>query len=160
MKLIYAGFVSLLICASSLIWAQDTETEVIIPTEVSEPPYEVGDLISDDGYSIDLGEEKSINFRIVGNKIRIYWLDENKLIMKPPATGAIVRIPNISGGGRVYNYAEPLSEDVGLGSPAFIPPPHIFNVILTIQPYADASESEMTTYSFRYSPDMNPSSQE
>jgi hypothetical protein len=159
MKSFYIACVSLLICVVTPVWGQDAVDEVVIPTEISQPPYAVGNLISEDGYTILLEDATRINFRIVNNLIRIYWLDENKLIMQPPASAAIVRFPFVTK-AQNYSYAVPLSGDVGLGAPAVLPPPHIYNVALTIVPYEGAPESEMSLYNFRYTADMDPGFEE
>lgn len=142
-----AGLV--LIALVRTVCGQESE-EVVIPTEISEPPYEVGNLISEQGYYIDQPDETQINFRFVNNRIRIYWLDANKLIMEPPANAATVRFTG-SVKGLAYHRATPLGDDVGLGSPTIMAPPHIYNVILAVEDLNGA----YTSYSFRYTADMD-----
>lgn len=149
----FRAFICFLLLGSiGVLHAQEVTAEVVIPTEISEPPYEVGDLISEQGYTITKDDGSFINFRIVANKIRIYWLDENKLIMEPPAVAATVRFTG-SVRGSPYHRALPLEGDVGLGAPGVVPPPHSWNVILSIQ--NSEAEDDYTTYNFRYVPAMD-----
>ena len=150
MKTIFSGLCIALFVCSTALFGQESE-EVVIPTEISQPPYQVGNLISEQGYYIANGDGSSINFRIVDNKIRIYWLDVNKLIMEPAAATASVRFTG-SVKGRSFHQAVSLQGDVGLGSPAIMPPPHIYNVILALQ---DESGETYTSHAFRYTPDMD-----
>ena len=62
-------FHTLLVLLSSLsLCAQEEPVE--LPTEVSEPPYELGDLVTEQGYYVDRGEEEPrINLRIVDNRL-------------------------------------------------------------------------------------------
>jgi hypothetical protein len=139
-------FVSLFLGAVMLNADPTGDTEVVIPTEISQPPYEVGNLISEQGYYIDLAEGAKMNFRIVENKIRIYWLDTNSLIMEPPVKAVTVRFTG-SVRGKSYHRAVPAPGDVGLAAPAVVPPPHIYNVILAFE--------SGETYAFRYTADMD-----
>jgi hypothetical protein len=145
------------VCFSFLL-AQETspapgeDGEVIIPTEVSEPPYAVGDLVVEQGYYIDRGEgETRINLRLVENKFRLYWIDENGQIAEPEAKEAVVRLTG-SVRGRSYHRLSPLPEGAGLGAPGIMVPPHSFNVILYIPAAADRAE---VSRSFRYLPSMD-----
>jgi ATP-dependent Clp protease protease subunit len=117
-----------------------------IPTEVSEPPYEVGELPSEQGYYLERADAPSINFRIVGNKIRIYWIDADGLIAEPETAAGSVRFTG-SVRGRPYHRVELLSDDAGLGAKGIIPPPHIYNVILTLE---KPDSDELDSFSFRY----------
>ena len=69
----------------------DADQGQIVPTEISDPPYAVGQLPSTQGYYIKRPEQTSINYRIVENKIRVYWIDENGLIAEPELTLGNVR---------------------------------------------------------------------
>lgn len=144
-------------CAGSLR-AQDTAPAAAegeapeIPTEVSEPPYAVGDLVVEQGYYIDRGEGMSrINLRFEGNKFRLYWIDENGLIAEPEASEAFVRLVG-SVRGRSYHKLSPLTEGGGLGAPGIMVPPHTYSLILHIPETSDRAEM---TQNFRYSPSMD-----
>jgi hypothetical protein len=123
-----------------------------IPTEVSEPPYAVGDLVVEQGYYLDRGEDANrINIRIVDNQFRLYWIDENGLIAEPEATEATLRRLG-SVRGRPYHQLSLLPEGAGLGTTVLVLPPHSFNAILYIGEAPDRAE---LTHSFRYLPSMN-----
>ena len=125
--------------------------EIVIPTEISEPPYEVGELPSTQGYYIERGDQTTINFRIVNNRMRVYWIDENGLIAEPESTGGSVRLkgkPKI----RSYFALAPVAGDAGLGSTGIVKPPHLFTVFLSLK---QADSDELTTNSFRYTIAMN-----
>ncbi|CAA6692934.1 MULTISPECIES: hypothetical protein [unclassified Lentimonas] len=120
--------------------------EIVIPTEISEPPYEVGELPSTQGYYIERDDQTAINFRIVGNRMRVYWIDENGLIAEPESTGGSVRLkgqPKI----RDFFGLSPVSGDAGLGSAGIVKPPHLFTVYLSLE---QADSKELVTHSFRY----------
>ena len=122
--------------------------EKVIPTEISEPPYEVGELVTESGYYIKRGEDETqINFRIVGNKLRVYWIDTDGLIAEPEAAVGTVRFTG-SVRGRPYHRLNKLSVDAGLGAAGVVPPPHIFNVTLVIENPEDPKD--LAQYSFRY----------
>lgn len=123
-----------------------------IPTEVSAPPYAVGDLVVEQGYYIDRGTgETRINLRFFENKFRLYWIDGDGLIAEPEASTAIVRLTG-SVRGRSYHSLSPLPDGAGLGAPGIMVPPHSFNVILHIPEAADRAEF---TRNFRYTPSMD-----
>ena len=136
--------------------AEETKPEVsveviVIPTEISEPPYEVGQLPSEQGYYIEREDQTTINFRIVGNKMRIYWIDENGLIAEPESTGGSVRLkgkPKI----RDYFALAPLAGDAGIGSAGIVKPPHFFTVFLSLK---QPDSEELVTNSFSYSNAMD-----
>ena len=120
--------------------------EIVIPTEISEPPYEVGELPSEQGYYVEREGQTTINFRIVDNRIRVYWIDENGLIAEPESTGGSVRLkgqPKI----RDYFALSPVGGDAGLGSAGIVKPPHLFTVFLSLK---QAESDELVTHSFRY----------
>ncbi len=145
----------LLSVAASSTWAEETAAneEKVLPTEVSEAPYEVGQLPAEQGYYIDRGDELTqINFRIVNTQMRVYWIDADGLIAEPEAKAGNVRFTGTVR-GRAYYGLERISGDVGIGSPAVIPAPHIFNIILTLE---DGDNS--TTYNFRYTANMDKAS--
>ncbi len=122
---------------------------VEIPTEISEPPYAIGNLVVEQGYYIERGEEASrINVRIVDNKLRIYWIDANGLIAEPEYSSAVVRFTG-SVRGRAYHALSLLPEGAGLGAPGIIVPPHLYNVILV---FPATEGEEPVTHSFRFTP--------
>ncbi|MDQ8195184.1 hypothetical protein QEH59_12160 [Coraliomargarita sp. SDUM461004] len=123
-----------------------------IPTEVSEAPYEVGDLVTEQGYYIERGEnEPRVNLRIVANKLRLYWIDANGLIAEPEHSSATVRFTG-SVRGRAYHHLDALPSGAGLGAAGILVPPHLYNVILVF-PAVDGQEP--VTHSFRYTPSMD-----
>lgn len=122
-----------------------------IPTEVSEPPYEVGELVTVQGYYIERADAPSINFRIINNKIRIYWIDADGLIAEPESAAGTVRFTGAAH-GRAYHRVKLLGEDAGLGGQGILPPPHIYNVILTLE---KPDSDELDSFSFRYVPAMD-----
>ncbi len=152
-------FVLLSLFLFGVLSAQDAKTpevatdgEKVIPTEISEPPYKIGELISKEGYYIkDDGFGNTLNFRIVGNKIRIYFLDKDKLIMEPPYSVGNVQLRG-SVSGRSFHGISRLSGDVGLGAPGFIRPPHLFNLILALQV---PNSEDYKSFAFRYSPNLS-----
>ena len=125
--------------------------EIVIPTEISQPPYEVGQLPSTQGYYIEREEQTTINFRIVNNRMRVYWIDENGLIAEPESTGGSVRLkgkPKI----RDFFALAPIAGDAGVGSTGIVKPPHLFTVFLSLK---EPESEELTTNSFRYTIDMD-----
>lgn len=136
--------------------AEAPSEEVVIPTEISEPPYEVGELPSTQGYYIEREGQTTINFRIVGNRMRVYWIDENGLIAEPESTSGSVRLkgkPKI----RSYFALAPIGGDAGLGSEGIVKPPHLFTVFLSLK---QAEGDELMTNSFRYTIAMDSAEDE
>lgn len=132
--------------------ASSGEEVPAIPTEVSEPPYAVGDLVVEQGYYIDRGEGQTrINLRLVENVFRLYWIDENGLIAEPEAASAVVRLVSTVR-VRDFHNLSPLPEGAGLGAPALVYPPHTFNLVLYIPEAPDRPEF---THGFRYAPSMD-----
>jgi hypothetical protein len=147
---LFAFMLSLPLCAQSddATVAVDDAEAVVIPTEISEPPYELGDLVVEQGFYIERGEgEPRINFRIVDNKMRVYWIDENGLIAEPEYSTAVVRFTG-SVRGRAYHSLSLLPSGVGLGSAGILPPPHLYNAVLVF-PAAEL-EGKPITHTFRY----------
>jgi hypothetical protein len=101
----------------------------LLPSEVSEPPYPVGQLPSQQGDYIERPGQTSINFRIVANEIRRYWIDADGLIAPPESTAGNVWLngkPKI----RPYFNLQPISSVAGLGSQGIVRPPYFLNVVL------------------------------
>lgn len=147
-------FLSFLLGIFSLMLAvvlhADEEKEM--PTEISEPPYEVGQLPRIQGYYIERGEEQSsINFRIVDNKLHLYWIDADGLIAEPETADAIVRFRGSVSGRRFHRLVK-VDDDAGLASPGIAVRPHLYNVSLNLK---FSGDDEYTTYTFRYTPDMD-----
>lgn len=120
--------------------------EKLLP-EVSDPPYTVGDRATIQGQYVPLEDGISINFRIRNNRIYIYWVDADDLIVEPQATAGNVRfIADVR--GRSYFTLEPLGNEDGLGSVgAPVYEPHIFTVILSLE---KTDGEGFNTYTFRY----------
>jgi hypothetical protein len=133
---------------SAALFAQ--EEEAVMP-EPSQPPFEVGALPVEGGYTIERDGLPNLNFRIVDSKIRIYWIDEDGLIAEPDVDMVVVRFTG-SVRGRAYHQLQKLSGDVGLGSSFNVLRPHLYNVLVVVR-VPDAEEPE--TYHFRYTPAMS-----
>lgn len=132
--------------------AEDAEVATEVPTEISQPPYEVGDLVVVQGYYIDRGEDvPKLNFRIVDNLLRVYWIDADGLIAEPEHTIGSVRFSG-SYRGRPYHGLTTLPSGSGLGAPGVMPPPHIYNVIVAFPPVDDG---EPVSHRFRYIQSMD-----
>ena len=132
--------------------AQTAEGKVI-PTEVSEPPYKVGDLVVQQGYYIDQGNDQPrLNFRFENNQIRIYWIDADGLIAEAKATAGSVHFDKESVRGNPNYPLNPLPEKTGLASVRPVIPPHNFQVRLLIK---SSEEAEATAYRFKYSLKMD-----
>lgn len=151
MKLVYVSWIALILCLP--LGAQTAPTEEKeIPTEVSEPPYALGDLVVEQGYYIDRGEDlPRINLRIVDDKLRLYWIDQDGLIVEPEYSVATVRLSG-SVRGRPYHRLKILPGGAGLASPGIIVPPHIYNMVLV---FPSGEGEEPVTYTFRYTPSMD-----
>ncbi len=61
------------------------EDEKELP-EFSDPPYTVEERATIQGHYISLGEDISLNFRMLDNRMYVYWVDVDDLIMEPQAT--------------------------------------------------------------------------
>jgi hypothetical protein len=130
--------------------AQQVDQAAVIPAEVSEPPYAVGDRVVPQGHYIPVRDGLSLNFRIVGNQVRIYWIDAAGLVAEPQAAGGSVRLRGPVRGRDFLRVAR-LSDDAGLGSPGLVLPPHSFFVVLNLE----RPEGEgLDHYTFRYVPAM------
>lgn len=133
--------------------AELEEQEKELPTEVSDPPYEVGDLVVETGYYIERGpEQTSINFRIVDDKIRIYWIDSDGLIAEPESTKGSVRFRG-SVRGRSFFSLKLADEGSGLiGVPGSVLAPRIYSVNMFLE---ESESEEPLNFSFRYTPSLD-----
>lgn len=120
----------------------------------SEPPYEVGALPLESGYTIKREGAPDLNFRIVENQMRLYWLDAQGLIMEPEVLTVIVRSDKRRLPSRVrdYHQLERLHDDTALGSPYILVPPHYYYVTVVISP---ADSDDVESYRFRYTPALD-----
>ena len=126
--------------------------EVVIP-EVSEAPYAVGDHANFQGHYIPLEEGISLNFRLVNNKVRVYWVDADGLIVEPQSKQGSLRFRG-SVRGASYHGLVPMTDQAGLASASgLVLTPHIFNVILNLEPLEGEG---LNNYTFRYLPTMDP----
>ena len=123
------------------------EEEKELP-EYSHPPYSVGDRAIIQGYYTPLADGISLNFRILDNRMFIYWVDEDDLIVEPQASSGNVRF--LAGvRGKNYYAMEPLPGEAGLGSVGGpVLEPHNFTVILSLK--EEGSEEFKTYPSFRH----------
>lgn len=140
----------LLLGIAPLLLAQEAP---VLP-EPSEPPFEVGDLPLKSGYTIEREGAPDLNFRIVDSKMRLYWLDEDGLIMKPEVQAVSLRFDerDLRNTVRSFHRLKLLSDDTALGSPYILPVPHRYYVTLLIKP---PDSDEFDSYRFRYLPGMD-----
>ena len=78
-------------------------SEAVLPTEESEPPFEVGQLANQAGYTVDLEEGMQLNFRMVGTQLRVYWLDADGLVVEPLSTAGTIRFRKAFAGRSFFN---------------------------------------------------------
>ena len=123
------------------------EEEEELP-EYSHPPYSVGDRAIIQGYYKPLADGISLNFRILNNRMFVYWVDEDDLIVEPLASSGNVRF--LAGvRGKNYYLMESLSDEPGLGSVGGpVLEPHNFTVILSLK--KEGSEEFETYPNFRH----------
>ena len=117
--------------------------------EYSYPPYSVGDRAIIQGHYIPLVEDISLNFRILNNRMYVYWVDVDDLIVEPQALAGNVRF--LAGvRGKNYYVMEPLQGEDGLGSVGGpVLEPHNFTIILSLK---EEGNEEFKTYpTFRHS---------
>lgn len=140
----------LYLCFAATLYAQE---EAQLP-EPSEPPFKVGDLPLDSGYTIERKDAPDLNFRIVNGRMRLYWIDEDGLIMEPTVPEVSVRFDErgLRDTIRTFFRFDRLSGDIALGSPYNLPVPHRYYVTILIKP-SDSEEYE--SYRFRYLPEMD-----
>lgn len=122
------------------------EEEKELP-EFSHPPYSVGDRAIIQGYYAAPVDGISLNFRVLNNRMFVYWVDEDDLIVEPQALSGNVRF--LAGvRGKNFYAMEPLQGEAGLGSVGGpVLEPHLFTVILSLK--KDDSE-EFETMTFRH----------
>jgi hypothetical protein len=122
------------------------EDEKELP-EFSDPPYTVEERATIQGHYISLGEDISLNFRILDNRMYVYWVNADDLIVEPQATVGNVRfIASVR--APIYFGMAALENEDGLGSigsPVF--PPHTFTVILSLE---KPDNGEFDSYTFKY----------
>lgn len=143
-SIFFLGLVSFL-CAQ--------EEPSVLP-EPSEPPFKVGDLPLESGYIIERKGAPDLNFRIVENQMRLYWIDDDGLIMEPEVPAVSVRFDerDLRETTRSFHRLQRLSGDTALGSPYILPVPHrYFITVLLRSPNSD----ELLSYRFRYTPEMD-----
>ncbi|MGB0743870.1 MAG: hypothetical protein ACPGSB_05025 [Opitutales bacterium] len=129
------------------------ESEKTLP-EPSEPPFEVGALPLESGYTIEREGAPDINFRIVENRMRVYWIDDEGLIMEPDVDAVTIRFDqrNLPSTTRDYHRLKRMSDDTALGSEYILIVPHRYFITLVVKPEG-AEEAE--SYRFRYVPSMD-----
>ena len=116
--------------------------------EYSNPPYSIGDRAIIQGHYISLADDIALNFRILNNRMCVYWVDADDLIVEPQALSGNVRF--LAGvRGRNYYAMEPLPGEAGLGSVGGpVLEPHNFTVILSLK--KEGSEEFKTYPNFRH----------
>ena len=155
MKLKFTLFCPLIVALLLPLYAQEStsgdsaaEEEKELP-EYSNPPFSVGDRAIIQGHYIPVDDDISINFRILNNRMFVYWVDKDDLIVEPQSSSGNVRF--LAGvRGRNFFAMEPLPGEAGLGSVGGpVLEPHNFTVILSLK---KADSEEWKTYpTFRYS---------
>ncbi|MFQ3243377.1 MAG: hypothetical protein ACI9JZ_003088, partial [Lentimonas sp.] len=108
LALVLAFFALLLPLGAEEVAVEEQE----IP-EVSEPPYVVGDHANFQGHYIALEDGISLNFRIVGNLVRIYWVDADDLILEPQSQKGSLRFRG-SIRGKAYHGLVSIGDQAGL----------------------------------------------
>lgn len=122
--------------------------------EPSEPPFKVGDLPKESGYVIERPDAPDLNFRLVDNKMRLYWIDDDGLITEPEVSKVSVRFDQgwIRDSMRAFHLLRRLSDDTALGSSYSLTVPHRYYITILIKrPGVEALE----THRFRYTPEMD-----
>ena len=135
---------------ASIADAQQAE-EKVIPEAESSPPFEIGQLADQAGYEIELEDGGFINFRFVQGRMRVYFLDEDRLIVEPRSVTGNVRFQKTVAGKKFYALSR-IEGDVGLGNYEFIPYPHTYSLVLNLK---NPDSGEMLTRPFRYVQHMN-----
>lgn len=137
--------------AVASLFAQEAPTDLPEPTE---PPFEVGALPLESGYMIERKGAPDLNFRIVENRMRLYWIDDDGLIMEPEVNEVSVRFDqnSIRETTRAFHRLQRLPDDTALGSPYFLPVPHRFFVTILLR---SPGSDELLSYRFRYTPEMD-----
>ena len=116
--------------------------------EYSNPPYSIGDRAIIQGHYISLADDIALNFRILNNRMCVYWVDADDLIVEPQALSGNIRF--LAGvRGKNYYAMEPLSGEAGLGSVGGpVLKPHNFTIILSLK---EEGDEEFKTYpTFRH----------
>jgi len=149
MKFKLTLFCPLLLALLIPLYAQESssaEEEKELP-EYSQPPYSIGDRAIIQGYYVPLVDDISLNFRVLNNRMFVYWVDADDLIVEPKALHGNVRF--LAGvRGKNYYAMEPLPGEPGLGSVGGpVLPPHLFTVILSLK--EEGSEA-FETITFRH----------
>jgi len=127
-----------------------TEDEEELP-EYTDPPYSIGDRAFIQGYYLPLADDISLNFRVLNNRMFVYWVDADDLIVEPQASSGNVRFVAYFRARNFYEL-EPLNGEDGLGSVGGpIVAPHLFTAILSLE--KGASE-EFEAFNFRHTPGM------
>jgi len=149
-KLLALGFA--LLALSVPLGAEEPVVEEKEIPEVSEPPYAVGDHATFQGHYVPLEDGITLNFRIVGNLVRIYWLDEDDLIVEPQSKKGSLRFRG-SIRGKAYHGLIPMTDQAGLATASgYVLTPHIFNVIMNLE---HLEGEGLNNYTFRYLPTMD-----
>jgi len=130
------------------------QEEAIAPPEPSEPPFKVGDLPMKSGYTIEREDAPDLNFRIVDNKMRLYWIDDDGLVAEPEVPVVSLRFDerNLRDTVRSFHRLRRLADDTALGSSYNLPVPHRYYVTILIKPQ---NSDEFQTFRFRYLPSMD-----
>ena len=142
---------ALFLASTLALFGQEAAT---IPPEPSEPPFKVGDLPLESGYTIEREDAPDLNFRIVGNKMRLYWIDGDGLVMEPEVPAVSLRFDerNLRDTVRSFHRLRRLPDDTALGSSYNLPVPHRYHVTILIKP---EDSDEIEAYRFRYLPSMD-----
>ncbi len=147
----------LLLLFACLLLAGPLQAKDEKPLEPAEPPYEEGDLLGPGGHDESIGGGISMNFRLVDGYIRIYFVDQDRLIVEPPFDSGSVRFSRRDiEKGRIFYPVERLKDDLGLGTYDLRYVPFIAFTVVTLSPSGGGSEQVV---SFRYNTStMDPGS--
>ena len=138
------------------MWGQsDDAKETEDKPPFAEAPFQVGDRIPPRGYVIERTEAPDINFRFVNGRMRVYWVDEDGLVVEPESRAGSVRFRG-SVRGRSYHRLKQLPDEAALGAPYRVPAPRSRNVLL----YLEGADGGSRSFAFRYLPSMDEPSGE
>ena len=130
-------------------WAQTSNGEELDTSKL--PPEEWDGAVGEDGRIPELGqyfdyEEGQVNFRVWKNKTRVYFLDEEGLVMDPP-------FDRVSAKLRIRGDRDPFIRMANRGQylegPEFIRPPFLFHTVLRLQHSEGELEDQVFTFMFR-----------
>ena len=109
-----------------------------------------------DGFGQDFqSPEGTMNLRVVDNRFRAYFIDEERLIVEPPYIRVVLFTEEMRRVDRRDRLVlEPASDSVYLTNPRIIPPPHDFWVrMVLVQSEDDEAHDTVARTLFRQAPE-------